>query len=87
MNVDSGRVIPRVDCTRFCTSSTALSDIVTATSVSGSGAIAFAAEVWLGGEDSAFLGGAIVTLLRSRCASFDIRADWSDAYEDEMFPV
>ena len=76
MNVERGRVTPRVDWIRFWTSSTAFSDILTATLVSTSGAGAFAAEGWVVGADgSAFLGGAILTVLRSRWASFDIRAD------------
>lgn len=75
MNVERGRVTPRVDWIRFWTSSTALSDILTATLVSTSGAGAFAAEGWVAAEGSAFLGGAILTVLRSRWASLDIRAD------------
>lgn len=44
--------------------------------------------VGLGGKDfSAFLGGAIWILLRSRRPSLDIRADCSEEYDSEIAPM
>ena len=74
MKVESGRVMPRVDWMRCWTSSTFLSEIETATSVSGSGSAAAEAFEEAAGEGIA-LGGASVILLRSRWLRFDIRAD------------
>ena len=81
MNVERGSVMPRVVCRRFWTSRTALKEIETAISVSGSGAGAAAlgsdGMVLLGGGSIDF-GGAILMLLRSRWARWVIRADWSE---------
>ena len=86
MNVDKGMSMPNVVRMRCWTSRTALREMETATSVSGSrrpgpAGVGFAAR-----GDSVDFGGLILTLLRSRWASLEMREDWSEEYEELIAP-
>ena len=69
--------MPKVLCIRSWSSVTALNEMETATSVSGSkSGKAFSASKVGGAKGGA--GDAILILLRSRCSSFEIRAVCSE---------